>query len=150
MSTNNKKSIWSAVILFTALVSLVLLVITAILTIAVVVAAKEALVAGGVDPSDAAAGALVASIVVFIIFILISFFDILKIIGGFLFALKGKWSIFCIVVALLALASNVASLVYYINEAAEAGNIVIASLDLAASAILAFACLMHRRENKRA
>ena len=148
MSNENKKSIWSAVILFTALVSLVLLIITAILTIAVVVTAKDELIAEGMNPSEAAAGALIASIVVFIIFILISAFDILKIVGGFLFALKGKWSIFCIVVTLLAFASNLASMIYYINNAAEVGNIVIAVLDLVASGVLAFACIMHRRENK--
>lgn len=150
MSKQNKKSIWSAVILFTALVSLVLLIITVILTIAVVVSAKDELIAEGMNPSEAVAGALIASIVVFIIFILVSSFDILKIVGGFLFALKGKWGIFCIIVALLAFASNLTNLIYFLNNAAEVGNIVIAVLDLVASGVLALACIMHRNENKKA
>gem|GEM_PF-5602898 len=39
-------------------------------------------------------------------------------------------------------------MIYYINNAAEVGNILIAVLDLVASGVLTFACIMHRRENK--
>mgnify|MGYP006916284653 CR=1 FL=1 len=149
----NKRSIWSTIILVATIISLALLiagVITLALTVPVVsTSAKEAAINEGVSEADASAVALIAMVTVIVVFVIQSIFDILKIIGGFMFSLKGRWGIFCIIVSLIAFISAVAGLITDINEHSGATSIILDSLTLAVDALLMVACFKHRQENKR-
>lgn len=149
----NKKSIWSVLILIATIISLVLLVTSVILMVvgipAISEAAKQGAIEGGATQEEAGVIAGIAIGAVIVAFVFASVFDVLKIIGGFLFSLKGRWGIFCIIVSILSVASGIWTLVSDITNKAAAGSIVVAGLSLAVSALLCFACFKHCAEIRR-
>ena len=84
----NKQSIWSVIILVATIVSLVLL-ISGIITLvvglpAVREAARQAAIDNGLSEEEALAAALLAGIVVIVVFAISAVLDVLKIVGGFM------------------------------------------------------------------
>lgn len=152
----NKKSIWSTLILIASIASLVLLIVSITLTAigipAVAAAAKEA--AAGEAAADQAAIELAVSIAVGAVVVAIVFasiFDILKIIGGFLFSLKGKWGVFCIVVSILGAVGSFWTMISNISgKALNVGSLVVDIISLLVGILLVVACIMHYKENKQA
>lgn len=147
----NKKSIWSLIILITTIVSLVLL-IAGVVTLALgVPAAKDVAYNAAIESGNSADEAtVIASVAVGTligVFVVSSIFDVLKIIGGFMFSLKGRWGIFCIVVAILGLVGSIGTLISDITNKAGAGSIAINAVSVAVDALLVVACFKHRAEN---
>ena len=114
--SKNKMSLWAVIILVATIISLALLVTSiAVTAVAIPVAlqtAKDAAMAeGGITPEEADLVAGIAIAVMIVALVLSSVFDVLKIIGGFMFSLKGRWGIFCIIVSILSFASGIFALV---------------------------------------
>ena len=143
-------SLWAIIILVATIVSLALLVtsiaVTAIAIPGTLAAAKEAAIAEGVTQDEADLIAGIAIAVVIVALVLSSVFDVLKIIGGFMFSLKGRWGIFCIIVSILSFGFGIFSLVSDIKNKSGTGTIVVSSISLAVSALLVVACFKHRAE----
>ena len=146
----NKLSVWSIIILVVTVISLILLVFsivsTAIAMPTVMAAAKQAAEAEGAGEDavklamNIAMGAVIAAVVIS------SIFSVLQIIGGFLFSLKGKWGVFCIVVAILGLAAAIFDLVNDISKKAGAMSISVSSITIAVNALMVVACFKHKQE----
>lgn len=150
----NKKSIWSIIILVCTVLTLILLVasiVTYAISIPVVSqAAKEAAQSqGDLSPAeiDMVVGVAVGGVIAALV--LASIFDVFKIIGGFLFSLKGKWGIFCIVVAILGIISGVWGLISSITNKAGGATIAIDAVSLVVSVLFCVACFKHYQENKQ-
>jgi len=148
----NKKSIWSFIILIASIVALVLLissiVVSAIALPAQIEAAKQSL--QGTVPAEELEIAVILSVSVIIAAIVFnSIFDILKVIGGFMFSLKGRWGIFCIIVSLISVATGIWGLVSDIKNNSGVAAIAISGASLAVSLLLCVACFAHRAENNR-
>ena len=116
----NKKSIWSTLLLVATALMLVSVVV-AIVTVMVVLpetmeAAKEVArqeaAAQGVTVSEEvlemAINIAKSAVIVSLVFVVI--ISGLEILGGFLFALKGKWGIFCIVIGVLGVLGGIGNL----------------------------------------
>lgn len=146
----NKLSVWAIIILVVTVISLILLVFsivsTAIAMPTVMAAAKQAAEAEGAGEEavklamNIAMGAVIAAVVIS------SIFSVLQIIGGFLFSLKGKWGVFCIVVAILGLAAAIFDLVNDISKKAGAMSISVSSITIAVNALMVVACFKHKQE----
>lgn len=151
--SGNKKSIWSVIILIATILSLIALAVSVILTAVgipvVLEAARQAALDEGVTAEDAAIIAGVAIGTIIAALVIGSLFDILKIIGGFMFSLKGRWGIFCIIVSILSVATGIWALVNDITNKASGGAIASTSVSLALSLLICFACFMHRAELKK-
>ena len=148
----NKKSIWSTIILVCTIVTLILLVASIVATAvglpAVLEEAKAAAIAQGVTPEEANLAATIAVGIVVVVLVFSSLIDIFKIIGGFLFSLKGRWGVFCIVVAILSILSGVWGLVNNITNKAGGLTIAFTAIGLAVSVLFCVACFKHLQENK--
>ena len=149
----NKKSIWSVIILIATIVSLALL-IAGIVTLVIGVpatseAARQAAIDAGATADEAKVIAAVAIGSIIGVFVASSILDVLKIIGGFMFSLKGRWGIFCIIVSILGAIGAVVGLITDIRNKAGVSSIVIDSLTLAVDALLVFACIKHKMENAK-
>ena len=146
----NKKSIWSLIILVSTIISLVLLIVAVVLLAigapAVLETGKQAAIDAGASADEAAVIATGVLIGVIVVFVLSSIFDILKIIGGFMFSLKGRWGIFCIVVSILSAVGAIGTLISDISNKAAVGSIIVSALNLAVSALLVVACFKHKLE----
>ena len=150
----NKTSVWSIIILIATIISLILLVSEIIILAtsmpAVSAAAKQAAIDQGIPQQEIdlvvsiAVGAAVGT------FVFASILDILKIIGGFLFSLKGRWGIFCIVMAILGGIGSVYSLINAIVNKSGTGAIVTNAIGIAIDVLLIVACFKHRAENQEA
>ena len=148
----NKKSIWSTIILVATIISLALLIASIVFTAVgiptAMEVAKQQAIASGADQQAVelavgiAVGALIAALVIS------SIFDVLKIVGGFLFSLKGRWGIFCIVVAILSLAGAIGTIATSVQNKVGVGAIIIDSVTAAVNVVLVVACIMHYRENR--
>ena len=158
----NKLSVWAIIILVVTIISAILLVFsivsTAIAMPTVMAAAKQAAEAEGAGEEavrqaaagedeaaiqlaiNIAIGAVIAAVVIS------SIFSILQIIGGFLFSLKGKWGVFCIVVAILGLAAAIFDLVNDITKKSGAMAISVSSITIAVNALMVVACFKHKQE----
>ena len=147
----NKKSIWSLIILIATIVSLVLLIAGVVILALGVPAAKDAAynaaIEGGSNAEEANLIVGIAIGTIIGIFIASSIFDVLKIIGGFMFSLKGRWGIFCIVVAILGLGGSIGSLIADFVNKAGAASIAINAVSVAVGALLVVACFKHKAEN---
>lgn len=147
-----KLSVWSIIILVATIISLILLVTSITVTSLGIPAAMEVARQAAKDAGvPAAEQELAATIAVGAIVAALAFsaaFDVLKIVGGFLFSLKNRWGIFCIVVSIISIATTVWSLVADISNKAGAGSIVIDSIALAVGALLVFANFKHYGEIK--
>ena len=149
----NKKSIWSFIILAATIVSLILLITSIVLVAATIPAAMEvarqeaAAQAGATDAEiqlaiSVATGAIIAALIIS------SLLNVLEIIGGFMFSLKGRWGLFCIVISLLSVAGEIYSLVNNIQKHAANSTIIIGGVTLGVSLLFCLACIMHYRENR--
>lgn len=146
----NKLSVWAMIILVVTIISAILLVFsivsTAIAMPTVMAAAKQAAEAEGAGEEavklavNIAMGAVIAAVVIS------SIFSVLQIIGGFLFSLKGKWGVFCIVVAILGLAAAIFDLVNDISKKSGAMAISVSSITIAVNALMVVACFKHKQE----
>ena len=148
----NKKSIWSTIILIATIISFVLLV-AAIVVLALGIpavseAAKQGAIEGGATAEEAGTIAGIAVAAVIVAFVFASVFDVLKIIGGFMFSLKGRWGLFCIIVSIISLATGIWSLIRDITKGVAVGSIVVSVLSLLVSILLCVACFKHRAELK--
>ena len=145
-------SIWAVIILVATIISLVLLVTSIVLTAigipGVMETAKQAALDEGVTADEANILAVAAIGVIIAALVFSSIFDILKIIGGFMFSLKGRWGIFCIIVSLISLATGVWSLISNISNKVGVGTIITDSLSVALSLLIVVACFKHRAEIK--
>ena len=149
----NKLSLWAIIILIATIVSAILLVttiaVTAVGTAAVGAAAKQAAIDTGSTPDEAQLIATVTVSAIITALVIGSIFDVLKIIGGFMFSLKGRWGVFCIVVSILSAAGSLWQLISDITNKAGTGSIILAVVGLVVSLVLCVACFMHRKENQQ-
>ena len=148
----NKMSIWALIILIATIISLVLLITAVVTTVigipAVTETAKQTAIEQGLTAEEAniAAAAAVGILIAALVFS--SIFDILKIIGGFMFSLKGRWGIFCIIVSIISLAMGVWALISGIKNKVGVATVITDSVSVAISLLLVIACFKHRAENK--
>jgi hypothetical protein len=75
-----------------------------------------------------------------------SIFEVFKIIGGFMFSLKGRWGIFCIVVAIISAVSTLFTLINGASKNPNVGSIVTNVITLAIDVLLVVACFKRRAE----
>ncbi len=155
----NKKSIWSTLLLvatFLMLASVVFAIVTVIavlpqtLEAAKEIARQEA-AAQGVSVSEevldlAMSVAKTAAIASLVFVVIISGLEIL---GGFLFSLKGKWGIFCIVIGVLGVLGGIGNLMG-ITATTQAANIISDVISFLVSGLFCVASIMHYIENKKA
>ena len=150
MAKQNKMSIWAVIILIATIISLVLLVTTiTVTTLALpeaMEAAKQAAIDGGATEEEALIAVGVASGAVVVALVLGSVFDVLKIIGGFMFSLKGRWGIFCIIVSIISVVFGVWGVIGDISNNVGVASIVTGSIGLAVSVLLLVACFKHKAE----
>ena len=145
-------SIWALIILIATIISLVLLITAVVTTVigipAVTETAKQTAIEQGLTAEEAniAAAAAVGILIAALVFS--SIFDILKIIGGFMFSLKGRWGIFCIIVSIISLAMGVWALISGIKNKVGVATVITDSVSVAISLLLVIACFKHRAENK--
>ena len=146
----NKLSVWSLIILITTIASLILLATSIILSAVgiptVMAFAKQTAIDQGLPEADVALAVNIAVIILIVTLVLASIFDILKVIGGFMFSLKGKWGMFCIVMAIISVISTVLSLISDIKNRAGTGDIVVNVVSIVVSLIYCYACFKHRAE----
>ena len=146
----NKLSVWSLIILITTIASLILLAISIILSAVgiptVMAVAKQTAIDQGLPEADVTLAVNIAVIILIVTLVLASIFDILKVIGGFMFSLKGKWGMFCIVMAIISVVSTVLSLISDIRNRAGIGDIIVNVVSIVVSLIYCYACFKHRAE----
>ena len=150
----NKTSIWSMIILIATILSLILLISQIIilatnLPVAVEAARQSAISQQGASEAEANMAAAVVLGTVIGTFIFASVFDVLKIIGGFFFSLKGRWGIFCIVVSILGAIGSVTTMITNIQGKASGITIATDVIGLIIDIILIVACFKHRAENEQ-
>ena len=75
-----------------------------------------------------------------------SIFEVFKIIGGFMFSIKGRWGIFCIVVAIISAVSTLFTLINGASKNPNVGSIVTNAITLAVDVLLVVACFKRRAE----
>ena len=146
-------SIWAVIILIATILSLIVLVSSIVLAVAGIPAAmeaakQEASTVEGISEADInlAVSITVGAIIVALVFV--SIFDVLKIIGGFMFSLKGRWGIFCIVVSILSLIGSIWSLSSNISNHGAIGTIATSIIGLLLDLLLVIACFKHHAEVK--
>ncbi len=155
----NKKSIWSTLLLvatFLMLASVVFAIVTVIavlpqtLEAAKEIARQEA-AAQGVSVSeevlDLAMNVAKTAAIASLVFVVI--ISGLEILGGFLFSLKGKWGIFCIVIGVLGVLGGIGNLMG-ITATTQAANIISDVISFLVSGLFCVASIMHYIENKKA
>jgi len=147
-------SLWAVIILVATIITLVMLVLSIVLTATGVPAAlevaKQAAIDGGASQTEADLAASIAVGVIIVALVFGSIFDVLKIIGGFMFSLKGRWGMFCIVVSIISVVFDTWGLISDISNKAAVANIVTSVVSLLVSMLLCVACLEHRKELRNA
>ena len=155
----NKKSIWSTLLLiatFLMLASVVVSIITVIVVLpqtmeAAKEIARQEAAAQGVTVSEEvlemAMNIAKSAVIVSLVFVII--IAGLEILGGFLFSLKGKWGIFCIVVGVLGVLGGIGNLMG-ITASTQAASIVSDVISFLVSGLFCVASIMHYIENKKA
>ena len=146
----NKKSVWAIIILVATIISLIALV-ASIVVLAVglpttIAAARQAAIDQGTPQAEIDLAVSIAIGAIIAAFVIASIFSILKIIGGFMFSLKGRWGIFCIVVSILSAVSGIYSVVSDISNKSSALTITISIISLLVDILLVVACFKHRAE----
>ena len=149
----NKKSIWSTIILVCTILTLVILVATIVVTTVGIPAAleqaKQAAAGQGLSPEEIELAASVAIGAIVVALVLASILEIFEVIGGFLFSLKGRWGIFCIVISILSSVSSLYSVISSITQKSSALTITFGFLGLAVNILFCVACFKHYQENKQ-
>ena len=148
----NKMSIWAIVILVVTIV-LAAFLLTSVIAFStsistVMETARAEAAKHSTDPAeiDLIAGAAVGVIIA--AFAASAVVEVLQIIGGFLFSLKGRWGIFCIIMSIISAATNLWELISDITNRAGALSIVSTSICLVLSIVIVIACFKHRAENR--
>jgi len=148
--SKNKTSVWSIIILVATIITLVLVATTVTLTIigmpTIIEAARQEATRRGATAAEVDAVVAVAYAAIIGGLVLGCAFDVLKIIGGFFFSLKGRWGVFCIVVSIISVAAGIYVLISNITNKAGVGNIVVSSIELAVGVLLVVACFKHKAE----
>lgn len=155
----NKKSIWSTLLLVATFLMLASVVVAIVTVIAVLpqtmeaakeIARQEA-AAQGVSVSeevlDLAMSVAKSAVIVSLVFAVI--ISGLEILGGFLFSLKGKWGIFCIVIGVLGVLGGIGNLMS-ITATTQAATIISDVISFLVSGLFCVASIMHYIENKKA
>ena len=150
----NKKSIWSTLLLVATLLMLASAVISIVTTIVtlpeIMEAAKEIakteLASRGYTISEEALDmamntARTAAVMGLVFATLIAGLEVL---GGLLFSLKGKWGIFCIVVGVLGIIGGFTNVF-----SSTASTVVTNIIGLLVSGLFCVSSVMHYRENKQ-
>ena len=155
----NKKSIWSTLLLvatFLMLASVVVSIITVIVVLpqtmeAAKEIARQEAAAQGVTVSEEvlemAMNIAKSAVIVSLVFVIL--IAGLEILGGFLFSLKGKWGIFCIVVGVLGVLGGIGNLMG-ITASTQAATIISDVISFLVSGLFCVASIMHYIENKKA
>lgn len=155
----NKKSIWSTLLLvatFLMLASVVFAIVTVIavlpqtLEAAKEVARQEAAAQGysvTEEVLDLAMSVAKTAVIVSLVFVVI--ISGLEILGGFLFSLKGKWGIFCIVIGVLGVLGGIGNLMG-ITATTQPATIISDVISFLVSGLFCVASIMHYIENKKA
>ena len=155
----NKKSIWSTLLLVATVLMLVSVVVSIITVIVVLpqtmeaakeVARQEAAAQGysvSEEMLEMAMGVAKSAVIVSLVFVVI--IAGLEILGGFLFALKGKWGIFCIVVGVLGVLGGIGNLMG-ITASTQPATIISDVISFLVSGLFCVASIMHYIENKKA
>ncbi|MBR4275251.1 MAG: hypothetical protein IKQ34_04500 [Bacilli bacterium] len=155
----NKKSIWSTLLLiatFLMLASVVVSIITVIVVLpqtmeaAKEIARQEAAAQGysvTEEVLDLAMSVAKTAVIVSLVFVII--IAGLEILGGFLFSLKGKWGIFCIVVGVLGVLGGIGNLMG-ITATTQPATIISDVISFLVSGLFCVASIMHYIENKKA
>ncbi len=148
----NKFSFWALVILVVTIISTVLFVTSVIVFAAGLPAIAETVrQAGkqeGASEATIATAIAIANATAISTFAVSSVLEVLTIVGGFLFSLKGRWGIFCIIMAILSAIGYVVQLFGAISSG-NTTTIVTAILAAALSILLVIACIKHRGEIRR-
>ena len=155
----NKKSIWSTLLLVATFLMLASVVVAIVTVIAVLpqtmeaakeIARQEA-AAQGVSVSeevlDLAMSVAKTAVIASLVFVVI--ISGLEILGGFLFSLKGKWGIFCIVIGVLGVLGGIGNLMS-ITATTQAATIISDVISFLVSGLFCVASIMHYIENKKA
>ena len=148
----NKKSVWSTIILVVAILMAVATVVTIVTLIVQIPGAKEAamqeLVAQGYSESvaEAAVDVAIGSLVAGYIFGLT--FNAFEAIGGFLFSLKGKWGMFCIVASIIAMVFGFIRVITNSTNGSDGLTIALNFVDLVLAILFCIASFKHRKENQ--
>ncbi|MBQ2070693.1 MAG: hypothetical protein II467_07195 [Bacilli bacterium] len=139
-----KKSGWAMVVFIATLFEAALLVLSIVALVLslgpVEQAARQAAQQSTTDQAAIEFAVNTAIAVVITAFVFGSALSVLQIIGGFLFSIKGRWGIFCIIMAILNLVSGVFSLVSDINNRAAVLSLVTSILGLLIAIVLVIAC----------
>ena len=145
-----KPSIWSIIILVATIISLVLLVVSIAVFAVGVPALKDAAYQGAIDSGATAEEAtVIVSLALGLaigVLVFASIFEVFKIIGGFMFSIKGRWGIFCIVVAIISAVSALFSLINGATKNPSVAGIVTNAITLAIDVLLVVACFKRRAE----
>lgn len=144
----NKKSIWSTIILIVAILTIITTTIEFVSVVTSVERVKEIALeeANGDDFTSLLVNVAASSFVTgAVIGVILAAFQI---IGGFLFSLKGKWGTFCIVISILGIFAQGINLS---NNLTTNGvlplTIVMNFVMLAIYIVYCIACFKHRSEN---
>lgn len=155
----NKKSIWSTLLLVATFLMLASVVVAIITVIAVLpqtmeaakeIARQEAAAQGysvSEEVLDLAMNVAKTAVIVSLVFVVI--ISGLEILGGFLFSLKGKWGIFCIVVGVLGVLGGIGNLMG-ITATTQAATIISDVISFLVSGLFCVSSIMHYIENKKA
>ena len=144
----NKKSIWSTIILIVAILTIITTTIEFVSVVTSIDKVREVALeeANGDDFTTLVVNAVASSFVTgAVIGVILAAFEI---IGGFLFSLKGKWGTFCIVISILGIFAQGINLS---NNLTTNGvlplTIVMNFVMLAIYIVYCIACFKHRSEN---
>ena len=148
----NKKSVWSTIILVVAILMALSVVISLVSLIVQIPVAREqameTLLNQGVSESvaEAAVETAISSLVAGYIIGLT--FNAFEAIGGFLFSLKGKWGMFCIVASIIALVFGFIRVITNSTNGSDGLTIALNFVDLILAILFCIASFKHRKENK--
>ncbi len=155
----NKKSIWSTLLLvatFLMLASVVFAIVTVIAVLpqtmeAAKEIARQEAAAQGVSVSEEVLEMAmnIAKTAAIVSLVFVAIISGLEILGGFLFALKGKWGIFCIVVGVLGVLGGIGNLMG-ITATTQPASIISDVISFLVSGLFCVASIMHYIENKKA
>ena len=148
----NKMSFWAVFILVVTIISAGIFVLGVIAFATGLGAAEQAArneaIKQGLSGADLDLAVSLAIGIIVAGFVVSSILDVLTIVGGFLFSLKGRWGIFCIIMAIISGAGNIFELVNAISKQAGAFSIVTSSIMVVLSVLMVVACFKHRAENR--
>ena len=152
----NKKSVWSTILLiatFLMLASIVVSIVTMIVSLPTIMEiARSIMMEEAGDKLDEASIELAlqitkTGIIVGLVFAVIIYG--LEVLGGFLFSLKGRWGVFCIVIGVLGVLFGIFDLTDLGNGQNTVGTILSTIFSFAVTVAFCVASIMHYIENKK-